>query len=150
MAAKKVKKVKYDYSEGIQVRIVGMFLYDSLNIAQNIDIIKPEYFDNDVLKNFMEIIIAFYEKYKKTPNFDEFIEEVGLMLDKKARLPSDEYWKMIEELGDVCEEGKFEYVKDKVTDFARYQPVKNAILESIEQSKKRRIIQGLLRILNQL
>lgn len=138
------KELKYDFSEGIQVRIVAMFLYDSINIAQNIDIIKPEYFDNDVLKGFMKIIIAFYEKYKRALNWDEFIEEVGLLLEGKSRLPVDEYWNMIEELAKICEEGEFEYIKDKVTDFAKVQAVKAAMREGAETIRKKKDYSGIV------
>jgi len=132
------EKAKFDFSESVQIRIVGLLLYESDSIAQNIDIIKPEYFDNVILQDMVEIVIEFYKKYKRGIIFDEFMEEVGLLLEKNPRLPDDDYWKMVETIAQVCEEAKFEYVRDKVVDFSKYQAVKEAMKKGVNTVKKKR------------
>jgi len=129
---------KYDFSEAIQKRIVGLLLYDAASVVENIEIILPEYFENRILRDFVTIIRGFYSKYKRVPKWDEFIEEINQLLESNPKLPQNEYWKRLEEVAATVEEDEFEYVKDKVLDFARYQAVKQAIQESVHLIQRKK------------
>jgi len=128
----------YGFTESIQKRIVAMLLHESDSVVENIEIIRPEYFDYKVLSDFVRIIEQFYTSYSRAPNYDEFIEEVSRYLSSESELPKEQYWKTIEELVEIGEEGEFEYVRDQVVNFARYQAVKRAMVESVDELRTSR------------
>ena len=128
----------YSFSEGVQMRIAAMMIRDSFFIAQNIDVIKPEYFENKILSDIIALTVKFYEQYKRAPVFDELIEETSTFLTKNAKLPADVYWEKLGKLGVMAETEDFSYVKDKAVDFARYQAMKREILDASGKIKKTR------------
>jgi replicative DNA helicase len=128
---------KYDFSEGIQKMVVSMLLYDSLSLVQNREIVKPEFLDHPVLRVMVETLYSFYDKYKRQPNMDEMLEETKLEMERK-KIPTTEWVDIFEEVIQIGHEAGFEYVKDKATDFARFQATKEAVITGAKllQSKK--------------
>jgi len=119
---------KYDFSEGIQARLVSMLLYDDLSLINNLEIIKPEFFDHTVFQGFVSVIFSFYEKYKKGPDLDEYLEEVQLEMERR-KIPADEWTDAFEEVIRLGEKGEFQYVKDRAVEFARFQAVRDAVIK---------------------
>ena len=123
---------QYDFSANIQKMIVSMLLYDQLSLIQNIEFVKPEFFDNIVLKRMVECLYRFFRNYKRTPNEDEFLEELQIIMSEKRKIPQSEWRELAGEIIENGYEKKFDYVKDKAVDFARYQAIRNAIIKGAE------------------
>lgn len=117
----------YDFSEGLQARLVSLLLYDNLSLVQNLEVIRPEFFDHVVFQGFVSVIFTFFEKYKKQPDMDEFLEEVERDMAEK-KIPVDEWTDAFEEVIRLGVEGEFKYVKDRAIEFARYQAVRDAVI----------------------
>lgn len=127
----------YDFSEGIQKKIVSMLLFDQIGLIQNMEVIQPEFFDNPVLQGMVEVLFGFFERYKRQPTLDEFLEEVTTWMSRK-KIPASEWADILEEVVMLGDEGNFDYVKDKSVDFARFQAVRDAVIKGAKllQSKK--------------
>ena len=50
----KSAKPVYNFSGAIQKKIAAMFLYDEPGLLQNLEIVKPEYFENPVFPTLLE------------------------------------------------------------------------------------------------
>ncbi|MBW1862316.1 MAG: AAA family ATPase [Deltaproteobacteria bacterium] len=139
------KSTTYEYSADMQRKIVAMFLFEEKAFSNNLEIIKPKFFDNPALEDIVSIIIEFFKRYKRIPTPNEFLDELDafLSLDKRK---SNEY---LEIALDVLEIGNreadnFDYVRDKARDFARYQAVKSAIRESASILEKKKDYEGIV------
>lgn len=126
----KTEEVKYGYSQETQEKIIAMLLFDKAAFTENIEIIQPKFFESPIHTALVKIIVKHYEKYHKAPNKDEFMQEVDdLILDNK-RLPHEDYWDIVEKILTLGTLETFEYVKDKAVEFAKFQGVKAALIDS--------------------
>ena len=71
------------------------------------------------------------------PTKGEFLEELDSLLSKNERLPSNEYLDVAEEVLKLGEEGNFDYIRDKLIEFTRFQAMKQAIALSAKKLEKR-------------
>jgi len=135
--SKETAEVRYNYSRVIQLKIVGMMLFDSKNFQTYQDVIDPKYFTNPVLSDIVDLILKFYDKYKRVPQVGELSQELALYLGQNSRLPEEEYFDVFGKVLESGEEGKFEFVQDKAIEFAKHQAVGNALREGIALWNKR-------------
>jgi putative DNA primase/helicase len=123
---------KFEVSHESQKKIFAMMLSDSEFLKSYGGQIKPDYFDNPILKDLSKIVISFYEKYSRTPDTNEFLEEYNAFIEKENKrqkgFPLDEYSKVTIEIFEIGKAGGFDYVRDKVGDFARRQEAKRIML----------------------
>jgi len=128
---------KYDFSEPIQRKIVAMLLYHQQMFAENVDMIKPHFFDNPALQGPVEVIGKYYEEFKEQPSEDEFLEEYKLFmsLDKNRNLPEEEHMDVVNDVMKIGRKGDFEYVQKKVVAFARYQAAKHILIGTAKKRK---------------
>lgn len=128
---------KYDFSEPVQRKIVAMLLYHQQMFAENVDMIKPHFFDNLALQGPVEVIRKYFEEFKEQPTEDEFLEEYKLFmsLDKNRNLPEDEHMDVVNDVMMLGRKGDFEYVQKKVIAFARYQAAKHIMLDGAKKRK---------------
>ncbi|GAI75897.1 unnamed protein product, partial [marine sediment metagenome] len=134
----KTEETTYGYSVEIQKKIVAMMLFDKAAFVENLEIIRPEYFDNPVLEALAKIIRKFYEKYHKVPTSDEFFQEADALIDSNKKLPRNDYADIIGEILTFGRLETFEYVKDLAREFAKFQAVRAALLESADTLQKSR------------
>lgn len=121
----------YKFSEARQKEIAALLLFDIKEFVQNLEFIKPEFFDNPILADVTKLVVKFYKAYSRVPTEDEFIEEVTARLDKDTRLSQDEYLKVVEHILRLCRNKKdLNPAKDSAIAFARYQAARLAIRES--------------------
>lgn len=139
--SEKSSEEKYTFSADIQKKIVAMLLRDELALEDSIRLIKPNYFDNPILKDLTRLIIGFYKKYFRPPTEDELTEELDVFLGKEKErnknFPIDEYCDVCEEVLTFSRKGDFDYVRDRARDFAQHQAVKRAVLEAGEKLGKK-------------
>jgi len=135
----------FGFSEEIQRKLVSMLLFNEEAFVDNLEIIKPEFFDNPALSDMVRIISNFFRKYNRVPTSDEFLEELDSFI-KEDKRKSEEYLEIatnILEIG-VLDDSGFDYVRDKAREFARYQAVKRAILESGKVHMKKKNYEAIL------
>jgi len=141
-----MSKTEYEFSVMMQIKIVAMMLYDRPTFIYSMDVVIPEYFENPILQGMIKVIYSFYDRYAKVPDHEEFLEECVKYFGK-TRI-SDKEWveifEVILEIGESEEAEQFDYVKDQVVSFARYQAVKQAILLSAEELSKSRNYEKIL------
>ena len=123
---------KFPFSGRIQKAIVSMVIHDWKNFALYRETIKPEYFDNPVLENIVEIVYTFYKKYNRVPSKDELLEEVVQYLGKNKKEPEDEYIEVSDTIYSEITLPDFRFTKDKIIEFARDQAIKASMIESIK------------------
>jgi len=128
----------FDFTDAIQKRIVAMLVADKDSFVANSEIVAPEMFENPVLRDMVALLHGFYIKYHKPADQDEFLQEFSTLLDNKKNIPVDEYFGVLEEVMMLVAEGSFDYARDKATEFARYQAMKNFFLDGADLLKKKR------------
>jgi len=134
----------YGFTVETQKKIVAMMLFDTGAFVSNIDVIKPEFFDKKVLSDMITLMVDFFSKYSRVITEDEFLEEVNVFLGKNKKLPEDEYWDTAIEILELGKKGHFEYIRDKTVDFAKYQSVKQAVLDAGEKRLKHKDYEGIV------
>jgi len=130
----------YGYSAEIQKKIVAMVLFDDRDFSQTCKIIRPGYFENPILQDLVLIMLNYMKKYGKLMPDDVFIQEVSdFLAKKKPKDPNrdDLYWNVVESVMALGVEGDFDYVHDRVLDFAKYQATKKAIIDSVDLLQKK-------------
>jgi putative DNA primase/helicase len=134
---KKLMKEKFEFNQDLQKKIVAMMLFDNEFLNSHREQIEPNYFDNPILKDLSKVVIDFHGKYGRIPSLDEFLQELdSLITEKKKRqrdYPFEECLSVATEIMNVGKKGSFDYVRDKVGDFARQQVAKRVILSVDEK-----------------
>ncbi len=129
----KDKKKTFGVSAESQKKILAMMLYDKTFLESYKGLMKPEYFDYQVLRDMSEIIIGSFEKYSKTLTEDEFLDELDAFISKSEKrnknFPAEEYFPIAEEVLKMGREGDFNYTRDKVVAFVKRQAMNQAIIE---------------------
>ncbi len=141
----------YTFTAEIQRQIFAMLLFDTGAFMSNMEVVKPEFFDNPALKSFTKLVLDYKNKkgkdgcgYNKAPTKDEFKEEVLTLIAMNKRLPEKEYIDVMLDIFDRGKKGDFDYVKDKVTDFARYQEARKAVLDAGKIDLRKRDYEGMV------
>jgi len=136
----------YSFTAEIQKKIFAMLLFDPDAFMSNMDMMKPEFFDNVALRDMMLIVKKYNKKYKDrgAPTSAIMIQEMDFLLEKNKRLPAKEYLDVLQEILTMGGKGGFDYVRDKVADFARFQGVKKAILDAGKSGLKKRDYEGIV------
>jgi len=118
----------YDFTHDIQKMIVAWLLAEKQALKKNIELVRPEYFENPVLKNTTNLIIEFFNKYSRPPTENELLQELDSFLEKNERLPRDEYLDVFKKLIKLTKDSNFDYVRDVIVNFGRYQTMKKTLL----------------------
>jgi archaellum biogenesis ATPase FlaH len=124
---------KFELNADVQKQIAAMMLFDGDFLKSYEERIKPEYFDNPVLQDMAKLIKNFFAKYARAMTEIEFVNEIDSLLTGNKKLSADEYLKVMSDVLEIGKEGKFEYVRDKVVDFARRQEAKKVLLSVDEK-----------------
>lgn len=140
----------YDYSLELQRQIVALLLARGEELVRHGGIIKPEYFTHPVLSVMVKLMLDFFHKYNRGPSVIETEEEIMLFLDKNSkRFDTVEFMKVFGDVLTDIEGDQFEYVQDKILDFARYQAVQAAILKSASLLKTKRDYEGIVGLITE-
>ena len=126
----------YKFNYLIQKTIVAMIIFDVRNFLLYKQIIKPEFFDNLIFHDIVQIIFTFYEKYNRISNYAELLEEIGnfgenLILRGRS-FSVDDYLLVIQDIYENPQQDKYDYTRDKVIEFAKDR----AILQVADELEK--------------
>jgi len=126
----------YDFTPDIQKMIAAWLLAEKQALKENIGIVRSEYFENPAVRDITKLIIDFFNEYKRPPTEDELLQKLDSLLSKNKRLPSDEYLDVYEKLIKLSKSSNFDYIRDIVVDFGRYQTMKKTLLGSGKRLNK--------------
>jgi len=124
------ERLDAEFTLEFQDKTVAVLLSDAeLNCA-----FEPECFDNPLVADFVKIINEFGQKYKRPPSLEEFISELEDFLsgNRGCKGMDEFYAEKAEQIVEIITDARFDYVKDKVTDFLRYKAHQKAIIDSAE------------------
>lgn len=118
------------FSKDIQKKFLTLMIFDpQWTMLSGLDVLKPEFFENLVLRNICLWIAEHYKKYKKQPE--------KVILTERARLTCDEttravqtyylYTDVIEEIYTLSGEETLEYYKEQAIKFARKSAWNDAV-----------------------
>jgi replicative DNA helicase len=120
------------YGQSFQSKIISALLTDVKLLDSLNDIIDKNFFESDVNKWIVGVIIDYYEEYKKQPTMDVFKSEVCKMESQSMQRT------IIEQLKTVythIEHDDIEYVKNEFETFCKNQNLKSVIIQSVDLLK---------------
>lgn len=117
----------YDFNPGVQRRILAMMVFDLNNFLLFREIIKPEYFSNQIFRDYAKIVIDFGKKYGRPPVVDELAQQIGELLISRPQLLEADYFTEFDKI--IGTEGGFEFVRDITVKFAKHQAMQNALVK---------------------
>ena len=126
----------YGFTELTQLKIVSLLIFDIETFLVSREMIKPEFFDNIIVTAMVKTIYKFFDSYNRPPTPEEFLNEFISVAESKKYVKKEwaELYLEILNIKPVVED--FNYIKDKIKDFARYQAVKAAIIDSADVLQK--------------
>jgi len=121
-----VENEYFDWPDEFLQRILGSLLCDPYFLIQGMDLIKPEYFRENVHRFLCKTTLDHYKKYNKQP--DEHILEAEIREHIGTGLSLEYYLAEMRMVCDAYEPGleRREYFLDKITEFAKTQSLRLA------------------------
>jgi len=133
MSLQKGTDKPYSFNERFQRKILSLCVQD-LGFLESIalEVIKPEYFDDKILRHMCVWTFEFYHKYKNVPSYEFLYNQVlkGVsdgFLENRDLEPCNE---LINSLTEVIIEDK-DYIQDQVISFGREHALKKTIFECV-------------------
>lgn len=124
------KTFEEEFTLPIQKKFLGLLMYDKSWAALNgLEIILPEYFENERLKRICTWIHDYYRKYKNIPTKPVLKETARDFINSSSKLDSEYYAydKIIEEMCSLDDIAEVEYFKKKAVDFVKQLAWKQAL-----------------------
>lgn len=120
------------FGPSFQTKCIGSLLTDRAFLERIVDIIHPDFFDNDGHKWAVEKTIAYFLKYKEIPTFDYFKIEIQNVPDEVMRAAAKEAISGAYKHG---QDTDIKWVKEQFLDFCRNQKFKYAVFEAVDLVK---------------
>jgi len=132
------EKDSYHWDEEFQRQILGMLLCDRYFLVQSQGLIQATYFSDEVHKLICTILHRHFKQYKNPPTKIHLRQEVLDQIGDKKKEVQLHY---LSELNTVYEyyvpgTDSRDYLRDKITKFAKIRAIKNAFNASIDVLKK--------------
>lgn len=123
---------KYNWDEEFQRHIAALMIADRQFLLQSLDIVKPGYFTNKAHSKVVSIASDFFKKYRILPRKDFIQQELKSSMKENKALPY--YLGEVNVLYDYFQPGMEarDYLRDKITYFAKIQSLREAFKKSLE------------------
>lgn len=133
------EKVHYPLTEELQKVILGTLLNDTNFLIQSEGLVFPEYFEVDAHQMICRILFRYFDQYKVKPSrtyveqeLEDHIKEkpaeVKLFFRGELNSVYDNYVSALEDR---------DYLRDKITDFAKEQALKKSFLKALDEFGKK-------------
>lgn len=138
LEAREEKKGRYEFSIEFEGKIISMLLMEPDKQIEIFELLRTEYFENPFDKVFIKLIIMFVERYKRPIQLDEFVEEIERFLkDPQLEFYQDDYLVRLNDLLNETElKTDYSYIWNNLTDFCRFESMKNTIINSAGKLKQ--------------
>jgi hypothetical protein len=117
----------YTFNREFRLKILSLMLDSSWMTQYGIDIIRPEFFEQDDEERVCKALLKFWEKYRSVPSDPEDV----------IVLSGEEDYQLVHDLFDSDSDVRL--ASEKAIEWAREQAVKVAILESADDVKAKRL-----------
>jgi replicative DNA helicase len=136
MSSNKIQDITattFEFTHEIQRCVIAMLLCDKESFIRVKDLIRKEYFDAPIHKDIVGVVMEFEAKYDKVPSDPEILD--CLLVNGSKTFTQDQYSEELLQILDSAadkndETFDFRYVADRTADFAKFQSVRKAILDS--------------------
>lgn len=130
-----VVKPKYAWDDTFQRKLLGMLMVDNHMLIQSLDLIKPEYFSNEVHVAIADILFNHFKQRKSIPEKWILNQELMDQVKDRDRSVQLHYQAELHSLYEYYVPGleTRDYLLDKVTYFAKVQAVKTAFHRCLEK-----------------
>lgn len=118
------------FGDEFQSRLFVALLNDRLFFERIIDLLKPQYFDNEIYKWLSEKITKIYTEKKIIPSYNDI--EIYLSDEERNDVLYHSIKTELENLRKLQLNVDLRIVKEKAVEFCKNQEVKNAILKSVD------------------
>lgn len=124
--------VKFSWDKEFQRHIAALLISDRQFLLQSLDIVKPSYFTDKAHSRVVQIAYKFFKEYRILPRKDFIVQELKSQLKEDKALPK--YLGEVNVLFDYFQPGMEarDYLRDKITFFAKIHAVKEAFHKSLE------------------
>jgi replicative DNA helicase len=124
---------KWDFDEGFQKKTLALFMRDTQFANRTKDLIDPAYFANDAHGQLISLIKNHLQVHKSVPDLRILTQ---ILKDEKAknRIRDDSLAEIKIAIKDAVRTdlSNSSYVAEKVSDFAKFTAMEQAILKSVE------------------
>ncbi|MBX4911386.1 hypothetical protein HJA82_29170 [Rhizobium bangladeshense] len=124
---------KWEFDEGFQRKTLALFMRDTQFANRTKDLIDPGYFANEAHGQLVGLIKGHLHVHKSVPDLRILTQ---ILKDEKAkkRIRDDAMTEIKQAIKDVMKTdlSNSSYVAEKVSDFAKFQAMEQAILKSVE------------------
>lgn len=127
---------QWDFDIVMQTKVVALMTRDKNFMSKNFHLLKPYYFESEILVDLSRIITNYFNKYKGLITSGALIKETSDLLDMVKRPNPTAYFTTIQNIfTDKLTEAP--YIRDKVIDFVRYQEYLIFLSKSMDLVEKR-------------
>lgn len=120
------------YGKSFQSKVISALLVDDKLLDTTNDIINSSFFESSANQWIIDVILEYFNGYKKPPTMDVFKVEVSKLDDEiLKKIVIDQLRHVYTNVGNI----DLDYIKQEFTAFCRNQNLKHAIMESVDLLK---------------
>jgi hypothetical protein len=120
----------------IQEEIAACLLTNEEKLKAAVGLVEPKYFDNAPLQDIIRILFNYFEQYRHCPSRDHLQTELDGLKDRQ--MCGELRTKMLALLYDLAAGSSLDYSSDHLTDFCKYQAIKQSIIDSVDLLQKKK------------
>jgi len=117
------------FGPSFQAKVMACILSSTEFLQQSLDVLNPNFFENDAGKWIVEETINYFGNYKSLPTLEVFKLELEKEKDEVLKVAVKEQLRTAFQRKN---DDDLEYVKDSFLDFAKNQALKSAIVKSVD------------------
>lgn len=122
-----------DFNLTTQKKFLSLLIYDpQWALLNGLEVIRPEYFDSNYLKNICKWIKQYANKYKNIPTRLVLKQKAEALVNEKQLSPKEyyQYQEILDEIFTLERSDELEYFKEKAVEFARTATWKAALFDA--------------------
>ena len=123
------------FGKSFQENLCQLMLDDRPFCDQVSEVIDTSFFELKYLQVFIEVLLAYREKYRSHPNHEIMMTELKSGMQNQDKVVADQVRHFYARIYNSEGVQEAEYVKDKAIDFCRKQTLKGAMMKSVKLLK---------------
>ena len=105
----------FNFPSAIQKKIVAMLMFEGGELLGDLNKVRPELFDHQVLRDIVTLLMVFYRKYHRHPSLEEVVTEFEELLRRNPRKEPEEYNAVFSSVLDAAD-GNYDYQNQQPQD----------------------------------
>ena len=103
---------QWEFTQEIELKTLNLLITNLKFCTEFFDIIKPDYFTNQVYQNITKIVYSYFNKYNKLITLEVLVHEINI-LTKTDSIPKEIYIETIKQIY-TSKVTEIEYISDKI------------------------------------